>query len=472
MIIGRKQEIRTLQKAFTTKRSEFIAVYGRRRVGKTYLIKEALEGNFTFTHTGLAKATKSNQLKGFQASLKKAGCNCNKPKTWMDAFLLLEEWIDTLPQGRKVIFLDELPWMDTPRSNFLPALEHFWNAWATDRKDIVLIVCGSATSWIVKKIINNHGGLHNRLTHKIHLQPFCLNECEQMSENMELGLSRYQLLQAYMVFGGIPYYWSLLDGELSLSQNIDNLIFNPDGELADEFNMLYASLFDKPEPYIKVVETLTKKQTGLTREEIVKLGKLSSNGKLSRIIQELEWCGFIRTYKRIGQKKKDAIIQLTDLYTLFYYQVIQQSSGDDQYWSHHLLSGRLNSWMGRAFERVCLWHIPQIKDALGIEGIASNVYSWYVRGTDSAKGAQIDLLLERADNVISLCEMKFAEDDYSISSAEGENLRRRRTRFIEETGTKDAVQYVLVTTYGLSQGKHSHLIQRTITMDKLFLPPK
>ena len=172
--------------AYDSNRSEFIAVYGRRRVGKTYLVKEALEGCFTFTHTGLAKATKSNQLKGFQASLKKAGCNCSKPKTWMDAFLLLEEWIENLPDGRKVIFLDELPWMDTPRSNFISALEHFWNAWATERKDIVLIVCGSATSWIVKKIINNHGGLHNRLTHKIHLQPFCLNECEQMSDDMEL----------------------------------------------------------------------------------------------------------------------------------------------------------------------------------------------------------------------------------------------------------------------------------------------
>ena len=470
MIIGRKQEIKTLKKAYDSNRSEFIAVYGRRRVGKTYLVKEALEGCFTFTHTGLAKATKSNQLKGFQASLKKAGCNCSKPKTWMDAFLLLEEWIENLPDGRKVIFLDELPWMDTPRSNFISALEHFWNVWATERKDIVLIVCGSATSWIVKKIINNHGGLHNRLTHKIHLQPFCLNECEQMSDDMELGLSRYQLLQAYMVFGGIPYYWSLLDKEMSLSQNIDRLLFNPDGEMADEFSMLYASLFDKPEPYIKVVEALTKKKSGLTREELVKQSGLSSNGKLSRIIKELEWCGFIRTFNRIGQKKKDAIIQLIDLYTLFYYQVSLDSAGDEQYWSHHLLSGQLNSWMGRAFERVCLWHVPQIKDALGINGIASSVYSWYIKGTDVAKGAQIDLLIERADDVISLCEMKFSEDDYSITNTEEENLRRRRSRFIEETGTKESVQYVLVTTYGLAQGKHNHMIQRTITMNDLFLP--
>ena len=475
MIIGREKEIATLRGLLTSDESQFVAVYGRRRVGKTFLIREAYNYEFVFQHTGTYGATRKQQLSDFRDSLYNAGMGkCVMPKNWSEAFRLLWDFLKGMPvnEKKKIIFIDELPWMDTPKSNFVYSLDHFWNAWATDRKDLVLIVCGSATSWIVKKIINNHGGLHNRLTHKIHLQPFCLNECEQMSENMELGLSRYQLLQAYMVFGGIPYYWSLLDGELSLSQNIDNLIFNPDGELADEFNMLYASLFDKPESYIKVVETLTKKQSGLTREEIVKLGRLSSNGKLSRIIQELEWCGFIRTYKRIGQKKKDAIIQLTDLYTLFYYQVIRQGSGDDQYWSHHLLSGRLNSWMGRAFERVCLWHIPQIKDALGIEGIACNVYSWYVRGTDSAKGAQIDLLLERADNVISLCEMKFAEDDYSISSAEGENLRRRRTRFIEETGTKDAVQYVLVTTYGLSQGKHSHLIQRTITMDKLFLPPK
>ena len=314
--------------------------------------------------------------------------------------------------------------------------------------------------------------MHNRLTHKIHLQPFCLNECEQMSDDMEMGMSRDQLLQAYMVFGGIPYYWSLLDKEMSLSQNIDRLIFNPDGEMADEFSMLYASLFDKPEPYIKVVEALTKKKSGLTREELVKQSGLSSNGKLSRIIKELEWCGFIRAYNRIGQKKKDAIIQLIDLYTLFYYQVFLDSAGDEQYWSHHLLSGQLNSWMGRAFERVCLWHVPQIKDTLGIDGIASRVYSWYIKGTDVAKGAQIDLLIERADDVISLCEMKFSEDDYLITNTEEENLRRRRTRFIEETGTKESVQYVLVTTYGLAQGKHNHIIQRTITMNDLFLPRK
>ena len=472
MIIGRTQEIKTLRTAYNSKRSEFIVVYGRRRVGKTYLIKEVFDGCFTFTHTGIAKAAKTTQLKGFQASLKKVGYKCSKPRTWFDAFLVLEEWIENLPDGRKVIFLDELPWMDTPRSNFVSALEHFWNAWASARKDIVLIVCGSATSWIVNKIINNHGGLHNRLTHRIHLQPFCLNECEQMSENMELNLSRYQLLQAYMIFGGVPYYWSLLDRELSLSQNIDRLFFNPDGEMANEFEMLYASLFDKPESYIKVIETLTNRKSGLTREELVEQSGLCSNGTLTRIIKELEWCGFIRTYNRIGQKKKDAIIQLIDLYSLFYYQVFTESAGDEQYWSHHLLSGKLNSWMGRAFERVCLWHVPQIKNAMGIDGIASNVYSWYVKGTGKTKGAQIDLLLERADHIISLCEMKFSEDDYSITSTEEENLRRRRTRFIEETGTKDSVQYVLVTTYGLVQGKHSYIVQRTITMNELFLAHK
>ncbi len=477
MIIGRKPEQKELLEAANSEYSKFVAVYGRRRVGKTFLIRETFNYSFTFQHTGLAKGKMRDQLLNFRASLQTAsGKKYTQFKNWYEAFFALEEWLGSLPEGKKIIFFDELPWMDTPRSNFISGLEHFWNSWASARKDILLIVCGSATSWIVNKLINNHGGLHNRLTNKILLQPFTLAECEQYSEANNLGFSRYQIVENYMIMGGIPFYWSLLKRELSLAQNIDALFFSNEAEgLTHEYEQLYASLFNNPEPYMKIVSSLAKKAKGLSRDEISRLTHVRTGGELSKLLSELEWCGFIRKYNGIGKQSKDALYQLIDNFTLFYFQYIKgNKNNDSHFWTNNIDSSLHRAWSGLAFERVCLQHITQIKEALGISGILSNVYSWRTEA-DEDKGidkAQIDLLIDRNDGVINLCEMKFSAQEYAINEDEEMKLRRRRGNFIEATQTKKAVHITLVTPYGLKHNSHSAIAQNEVTLNALFFLAK
>lgn len=473
MLIGRKKEKEQLLSALHSEQSEFIAVYGRRRVGKTYLIREAYDYHFAFQHTGLANSNMQKQLKNFKASLQKVGMKkIPRITCWLDAFFALEQWLETCQEGRKIIFLDELPWMDTPRSDFVSALEHFWNGWATTRKDIVLIVCGSATSWIIEKIINNHGGLHNRLTKRILLQPFTLKECEEFAQSHTLGMSRMQMMEAYMIMGGIPYYWNFLQKGQSLAQNIDRLFFNKEGELKDEFDMLYASLFKSPENYIKVITALGEKKAGMTREEIISQTSMSDSGTLTKILKELEWCGFIRKYNVLGKKVKSAIYQLIDNYTLFYFRFIKQNENNDEnFWSSSINSSLYHNWCGLSFERICLLHIPQIKQKLGIQGILSNTYSWSAKSNEELglPGVQIDMLIDRSDQVVNLCEMKYATSSYSLTKDEEMKLRNRLEVFRTTTQTTKAIHLTMITTYGLTPNIHSGIIQNEVTMDDLFL---
>lgn len=312
MIIGRDSEISILKSTLTEEYSQFVAVYGRRRVGKTFLIREAFDYDFDFQFTGGANLTSKKQLARFRKALKEHGqTDTQQLSNWEDAFGELERFIKSLPDGKKIIFLDELPWMDAPRSGFLSAVESFWNGWASARKDIVFIVCGSSTSWMVKKIIKNKGGLHNQLNHKISLKPFPLGLCEKLCASRGLSLSRRQILEAYMIFGGVPYYWSLLRRGVSVTQEIDRLIFSEDGELHDEFEMLYAALFKKPEKYIQVIKHLSQKQQGLTRKELLSAGDFEDNGAFSEILDNLEWCGFIRRYTTF-KNEQNSIYQLVD----------------------------------------------------------------------------------------------------------------------------------------------------------------
>lgn len=471
MIIGREKELKELSEAYENEYSQFVVVYGRRRVGKTFLVREAFNYNFTFQHAGIANAPRKSQLAEWTQSLAKHGLQVKRtPKDWFEAFSLLDDLIRQSPTNRKVIFLDELPWMDTQASGFMPALEHFWNAYASARKDVLLIVCGSATSWMVDKIVHNYGGLHNRINHAIHLKQFTLHECELYAHSQNLGMRRRQLLECYMVMGGVPFYWSLLKRDVSLPQNIDRLFFSEDGELSHEFDSLYRSLFKKPEMYVTVIHTLGKKRMGMTREEILADGKLSDNGKLTTVLSDLEYCGFIRKYNQIGRLTKNAIYQLVDFYTLFYFQIILENKRHDpSFWSKSIGSNLYNCWCGLAFERICMAHVPQIKQALSIGGVATNEYSWLVRKTENRPGAQIDLLIDRADETINLCEMKFtASSDYILTEEEERKILNRRERFLEETNTQKAIHITLITTLGLTRNAHSDIIQNVVTADALF----
>lgn len=464
MLIGREQEKDTLLSALNSDQSEFIAVYGRRRVGKTFLIRETFNYHFAFDHTGILDAPLKEQLYEFRESLYRAGMGRKAlPRTWYEAFHLLEGWLAGMPEGKKVVFVDELPWMDTTRSNFIRALDHFWNSWAAARKDIVLVVCGSATSWIIDNIIMNYGGLHNRITKKIHLRPFTLHECELLCQWRNLGYKRNHIMEAYMAMGGIPYYWSFLKKGLSVAQNFDRMFFDEDGELAREYDALYASLFRNPTIHIKLIQALSTKKAGMGRQALIDTTKLADNDQFSKALRELEQCGFIRKYTCLDKVNKDATYQLMDNYTLFYFQfVTHNTNGDRTFWTSMYNSPLHNSWAGLAYERVCLQHLDQIKKALGFNAVISTAHSW------TAPGVQIDLLIDRNDGVINVCEMKYCKGKYALDAEEMERMQHRIDRLQEETQTTKAILLTLITSYGVTPTSDTHAIHSMLTMDDLF----
>ena len=374
-MIGRKKEKEYLLSLLYEDEPQFIAVFGRRRVGKTYLVRETFGHSFTFQHTGLSnndiesRHRKKTQLDKFGESLKEAGYRGNiNLASWNEAFNALKEVIKHSDQKKKLIFIDELSWMDTKDSGLLSALENFWNGWVTARpeKDVVLIICASATYWMIDNIVNSRGGLHNRLTGQIYLKPFTLHECEEYLLSRKILFNRHQILQCYMILGGIPYYWSLLKKGQSLSQNVDHLFFGEGAVLSNEFENIYSALFNKPEQYLRIVEALSRVNRGITRDEISKITGISSSGDLTKKLTELEYCGFIRKYVHFGYKSNGMLYQLVDNYTLFYYQFMKNNVYNEDYWKELSNTPTVRSWSGVAFERVCLEHIPQIKTALGI----------------------------------------------------------------------------------------------------------
>ena len=471
MLIGREKELNILKNAVMDDRSHFIAIYGRRRIGKTFLIREAFNYRFTFQHAGISNGSLSEQLFAFGASIRDARVSGDrKIKNWLEAFEELKEVIRTSTEKKKIIFIDELSWMDTPKSDMMKALENFWNGWASARKDIVLIVCASATSWMMSNVIHNKGGLYNRLTEQICLEPFCLAECEDFVKEKGLALTRNQILQYYMIFGGVPFYWEALKKGLSIHQNIDAILFSKNAPLRDEYKYLFASIYKNPSVHIRIVETLGTKKVGMTREEIIEKSGLVNSGDLTIKLEELESCGFIRKYYSYGMKKKNAVYQLMDNFTLFYYSFMANHPVDEHFWSNQINTPAVNTWQGYAFERVCFEHITQIKQKLGISGVYTDINSWYCKGNKEKgiKGAQIDLLIVRKDQVINLCEMKYAASEYSLSGEDDESMRNKISDLVNATKTKYAVFPTLITTYGLVDNSYSGNIQAVITMDDLF----
>lgn len=470
-LVGRDAEIQSLVQIMKSNEAEFVVVYGRRRVGKTFLVNTFFNDTYAFKLTGLAQKSKREQLTNFTTSLNRYGNGkkFTKPRTWYEAFDRLRDLLESQNvKGKKVVFIDELPWMDSRGSNLISALEHFWNDWAATQSDLVLIVCGSATSWITKKILKNKGGLHNRVTQKIYLHPFTLAECKEYILSRGLEMDDKEIAECYMIMGGIPFYLKNLRRGASLSQNVDEMFFAEKGRLADEFEALYASLFDKSENYIKVVEALNKKNKGLTRDEILKTTHLTNNGHFSKILDDLTTCDFIRCYKGYGDKARMSIYQLTDPFTLFYYKFIKNNAPSDKpFWQYQIGTHKHDTWAGLAFEQLCLNHHRQIEQALGISGIITKVYSWN-SPSDSADDAQIDLIIKRADKVVNICEMKFYDGNYTMKKSDADDIDRRVRAFRAAENIRMAIHPVLVTTYGLTENKHSHIFQNVITLKDLF----
>lgn len=470
-LIGRKKESAILSGLKTGDSSAFVAVYGRRRVGKTFLIRKAFDNQFTFHLTGMANVNMAQQLTNFSVTIKRydSSTELQPPaKTWQEAFEQLIKWLEKSKDKKKVVFLDELPWLDTAQSGFIPALEHFWNAWASARTDIILVVCGSAAAWMINKLINSKGGLHNRVTHRIRLQPFTLYECEAFFKAKSAGFDRYQIILLYMVMGGIPFYLDQVNTGLSADQNIDSLCFTSDGLLRGEFDNLYHSLFQKAERHISIIEALSKKGRGLTRDELLEASGMPNGGGTTRILKELEESHFIRKYVSYGNKEKLSLYQLSDPYSLFYLRWIRNSSTlDENNWINQLDSPQKRAWSGYAFEQVCLEHIGQIKKALGIAAIQTTTSSWISRDKDH--GAQVDLVIDRRDRVINLCEMKFSIHPFTITKGYAEELAEKIRVFQEQTKTTKAIYLTLITTFGLASNAYaSSMVKNSFDMDILF----
>jgi len=469
LIVGRHQEQKLMQGLLTGDNSEFLAVYGRRRVGKTFLIRNVYQKEITFQMTGIASADTQQQLANFFSALNSLDPNNpneNIPRDWFKAFEMLRLFLQKGNAKKKVVFFDELPWIDTPNSGFLSALEHFWNAWASARTDIVLVVCGSAASWMLSKLINNKGGLHNRVTKSIRLMPFTLQETEAYLSTKGIVFDRYQIIQLYMAMGGIPFYLNEIMSGRSAFQEIDRLCFAEGGLLINEYGNLYRSLFNNPERHMAIIEGLSQKNMGMTRAEVIEASGLSNGGNITKSLMELEQSGFITLTHPFEKKVKTGIYRLTDQYSLFYLKFMKDKrSFGEGAWLSRIDSPVWRAWSGYAFENICFTHISNIKKALGISGVYTEISSW----SDAAKGAQIDLLIDRRDQVISLCEIKFSIDPYNITKTYRAELEKKLSAFRTVTKTRKSVFLTMITTFGVEENAHSiGFVQNSVTMNDLF----
>ncbi|HOY11692.1 MAG TPA: ATP-binding protein [Saprospiraceae bacterium] len=474
-LIGRLEPAEKLRQRLRSKNAELVAVLGRRRVGKTFLIKQVLKKEIVFHYTGLHNGTMKENLERFSATLSNAmdlSIRLNTPKNWFEAFDYLRTFIIThTTKKKKVIFLDEFPWIATNKSKFLVAFTDFWNSFAADRQDIMVVICGSSASWMIQKVLKNKGGLHNRVTDRIFLEPFDLKETKSFLRNKNIILTDVDIVKLYMAIGGIPYYLEQFQKGESIVQGIDRVCFEKGALLRIEYNELLTSLFDQAEKHQLVIDLLSENPRGLQRAEIMERTKLSSGGGTSSIFEELEVSGFIVSQTPFGNKIKEKIYRLKDYYILFYTKFIKNSKPSTHHlWEKMATLPSYKSWSGLAFENVCIDHIDPIKKALKIDGILSNSEAWHSRGNDEMPGAQIDLLIDRADGIINICEIKFVNAPFTITAEYLKNLQLKIASFQHFTKTRKTLFPTMITTFGLVDNIHSNgFIQQSVEVKDLFL---
>jgi len=459
-IIGREEEKKILAQALASKEAELIALYGRRRVGKTFLARNFYHKQIVFELTGIHEAGLAKQLANFSKALKDAmgvAVTPATPANWQQAFQLLSDFLRRkIVKEPIVVLIDELPWIHTPRSGFLSAFGHWWNTWASRQPLLKVVICGSAASWMIDNIINSRGGLHNRVSQTIRLLPFTLAETEQYLVSRGIKLDHYQLLQLYMAMGGIPQYLKQVSKGESVAQTIDKLCFAKSGSLKTEFNNLYKSLFAHAEHHEAIVRALAKKGKGMSRAEVINACGFTTGGWTTHLFEELEESGFITQYIPFDRTARDSIYKLTDEYSLFYLKFIENARATGAGTWLKLSTGQsYNSWSGFAFEAVCQKHISQIKRALGISGVYTEVSAWRYLPKKNETGAQIDLLLDRQDHCINVCEMKFANAEFMIDKKYAGELDSKVNVFKNQTSTKKTIFPTMITTYGTKQNIYS-----------------
>ena len=469
-IIGREKEQKLLKDSYLSGKPELIAVYGRRRVGKTYLVKQFFQERFDFYTTGIYNGSLREQLAFFNKQLNLySNSFYPTPKSWMEAFDQLQHFLSRLKKKNVVVFIDEMPWLDTAKSGFMSAFEHFWNDWGCAKHNLLLIVCGSATTWMLDKLINNKGGLYGRTNREMHMHPFTLNETERYFKSRNITMDRYDLAQTYMIMGGVAYYMSFFEPGKSLADNIDDIFFREGGFLRAEYDRLFTSLFADNENYRKIVEALSGLRYGTTREQISNVTGISEGGTLSAMLKALVKSNLVSTYYNFGETKRNLYYKLTDMFCLFYLGFVSKNpSNNPHFWRDNQASPKLNRWRGIAFEDVCFVHQEQIRASLGIAGVQAEIYPWRATADGDVPGAQIDMLIDRADRVVNLCEMKFTRGDFAIDKDYDAKLRNKIDALLTATKNKKNIQPTLVTTYGLKMNMYSNRIQRVVTMDALF----
>jgi AAA+ ATPase superfamily predicted ATPase len=460
-IAGRNNEINELERYYKSNKAEFIVVYGRRRVGKTYLINKFFDNNFFFHITGKYNTKKSVQIKNFITEL---GFNNKSVSSWDDAFNMLRHKIEQSPKDiKKVIYIDEISWFDKTGSSFISEFEYFWNHFCNSRDDILLIICSSSSSWITKHIFKNKGGLYNRITGKLLIEPFSLKDTKEYFNEKNIILSNKQILDLYIVFGGIPYYLDYFNHRYLVTQNINKILFSPSSPLKNEYDDIFSSLFTNDIKYKTIVDTLSIKNSGLTRNEIIELSKIPDNGELSTMLKDLELSGFIRKYQKYPNKKKESIYQLIDNFSLFYNKVIKKSdTNDNEYWTHTINTGKYYAWRGYSFENVCLNHIDSIKRCLGISGILTNYYA------HRSNNSQIDLLIHRIDNTINLCVGKYTDSEFTITKEDYENFDNKVRSLYGEIKERRNIVFTLISVFDVKENDYSNIASSLITLYDLF----
>jgi uncharacterized protein len=472
-LAGRQAEIALLQNLLQKEESSFVAVYGRRRIGKTYLVRQVYEKDIVFECSGLHEKRTSQQLENFWIALNEANPTEKPPlppKTWLQAFLQLKTFLNDLKTDtKKVVFLDEIPWFETPRSGFLSALDNFWNQYCSKRDDIILVICGSAASWIIEKVVNDKGGLHNRLTHKIQLMPFTLGETKTFFELNQVKLILKDIAQIYMCIGGVPFYLKEIQAGYSVSQILDKLFFEQQAVLKNEFRNLYASLFKNNALHEKIVAALASKNKGLTRNEIIQVTGVQSGGGLSLILEELIQCGFVKQIFPISKVKEDSLYRLIDEYSLFYFKFLAQQPVNNS-WAQMLNKPTYKIWLEYAFESLCFKHSAPIKKALGINGIITNEYSWAFKGDTTMQATQIDFIIDRDDNCINLLELKFYETIFEINKSYATQLLEKIDIFKTKTRTKKNVFLTMVSASGVKKNEYYlNVVTNQLLLEDLFL---
>ncbi|MCU0374102.1 MAG: ATP-binding protein [Chitinophagaceae bacterium] len=470
--VGRQHQANTMLRLLETNRSEMLALIGRRRVGKTELVWQTLGSRFDFEMTGIQHATNRAQLKNFANKYNqyaKPPIPIDVPRNWQDAFQLLKHWLSKRRSKKKIVlFFDEIPWIATKRSNFLELIGHFWNDWAV-RNNVLLIICGSAASWMIKQVVHHKGSLHNRITQQIHLKPFTLAETEQMLLKKGIQLERIQVALLYMVTGGIPFYLTPLEKGKSVPQYIDELCFKTGGVLTNEFEKLFSSLYEKPDNHVEVIKALATKWSGMTRAELVTASKLADGGTFTKVLEELETSDFISSSAPFDKKKKDTLYRLTDPFCLFYLKFMMNLKKNQvQSFEQIAQSQAFKSWTGYAFENLCYYHLPQLKQALGISGVSTAVSGYLFKGNVEQKGLQVDMVLDRADGIIHLCEMKFYQAPFTLTKAYADELRERKVHFKELTGTRKSVYLLFLSPFGLSENPYKFLPEHQFDLQYLF----